>query len=117
MEDYLHTGKSHTIFFYNLYLKVARENGDHLPIVNRQTGALIKIIISVYNDYKLVVNTLIKSIDPLVQEVVTLQAATPYTNKPTLIPFPLTDTRAPGTTASPSTQTPSKPHAAGPKVS
>jgi len=104
MEDYLQTGKSHTAFFQDLFLRTAKSKGDHLPIVNSDTGALIEIIVSIYKDYKSAVDTLMESIDLLAQEVASLQAAPPCPGTHTPIPLPLTDTRVPGTTAGPSTQ-------------
>jgi len=57
MESYLHTSKSHSAFFQDLYIKIVKDRGEDKSFINRDSRILIKMIGSIYKDYKSAVDT------------------------------------------------------------
>jgi len=110
-------GKSHSIFFQDLFIKIEKKMEDQKLFKNQDSKILIDIIVSIYKDNKSGINTLIESIDLLAQEVDTSQTAPTHTDSPTLIPFRLTQTKMPGMKAVTSTQPPASPESVDLKAS
>ena len=75
------------------------------PIPPMESQMTLDIIGIIYKDYKAAVDTLMESIDLLVQEVAILQANALCPATPTPIPFPLTSTKVPTKESRPDTQT------------
>jgi len=96
---------------------MGKDKGWDEPFINMDDNILLEIIKYIYKDYKLAIDTLIESIYLLAHEVTLLQAAPPYPDTPTPIPFCLTDTKVTGTTAGPSYQPPTNHQSHGPKAS
>jgi len=117
IENYLHSGRSHSAFFQDLFIKIEKDRGWDNPFINTDPTILIEIIISIYKDYKSAVDTLMQSINLLAQEVAIQQITRSSPDTPTPIPFPLTNTKVSGTTAGPSTQPPTNTKSASPKAS
>jgi len=117
MEDHLQAGYSLKAYFMDVY-KAASKRLEVEPYVPEMEGQIIiAIIASIYKDYKSAVDTLMESIDLLVQEVASLQATQPRPDIPAPIPFSLANTKTPGTTAGSGTQPLGNPLLTEPKAS
>jgi len=72
MEGYICTSKSHSTFFQDLFVKIAKDKRDQGPFINQDSRILIDIVVSIDKNYKLAVDSQIENIKFLAQEIVTL---------------------------------------------
>jgi len=117
MEGRSRAGKSHKVFFVDIFMKAADRLEIELTVPEMEGQIIIEIIASIYKNYRSAVDTLMKSIDFLAQQVALLQTTHPRPDTPILIPFPLADTKAPVMIAGPGTKPTANLQSAGHKTS